>query len=165
MVTLTRDEAAKRVGIGASTLRRWVASGVLTATPDGLIEEADLLDADQLMRSRRGAPRKASPVDMMTAASPDIGDERVESDHMKAVREFDALTRAAEVWPPPCRGDARWVTDYSTPADRAEMAEKCLSACLIRLQCDAYARKARPLGGLWAGMFYTPPSAPTKGSP
>lgn len=84
--------------------------------------------------------------------------DRIEAEgHLRAVREYDALTKAAELWHPPCRGDARWITDDTMPEERAQLADRCLTECRIRAQCDAYAHRARPLGGLWAGKFYTDP--------
>ena len=72
MTALTRSEAVARVGIGASTLRRWIRNGDLTSA-DGLIDEAELLAVDRAIRGRRGRPRK-HPVASVLTTPPDPDD-------------------------------------------------------------------------------------------
>lgn len=74
--------------------------------------------------------------------------------HTTAIEEFEQLDRARALWRPPCHDDLRYVTDVLSVEDRAEMQTACLTRCRIRLQCDAYARRARPSSGVWAGRAY-----------
>jgi hypothetical protein len=78
-----------------------------------------------------------------------------EDRHLSAIAEYDALTRAAALWPPPCAGDVRWIDDNLSATARAQIAEFCFTACRIRARCAAYALKAMPSGGIWAGYVYT----------
>lgn len=74
--------------------------------------------------------------------------------HTTAIEEFEQLGRASALWRPPCHGDLRYVTEGLPLSDRAELQAACLTRCLIREQCDAYARRARPSSGTWAGRSY-----------
>lgn len=74
--------------------------------------------------------------------------------HTTAIEEFEQLDRARALWRPPCHDDLRYVTDVLSIEDRAAMQEACLTRCPIRAQCDAYARRARPSSGTWAGRSY-----------
>lgn len=56
-VMLTRQEAAKRIHRTVRTLYRWEREGIVRFIA-GRIAEPALLDADKLMRSRIGRPRK-----------------------------------------------------------------------------------------------------------
>ncbi|WP_396646204.1 hypothetical protein [Microbacterium sp.] len=76
--------------------------------------------------------------------------------HTTAIEEFEQLDRARALWRPPCHDDLRFVTDSLPIADRIELQDICLTRCRIRGQCDAYARRARPSSGTWAGRSYLP---------
>lgn len=106
-----------------------------------------------------------SDYETWAAALPDREDRSISAwlagpprpdDHLGAVREYGALTRAMAVWPPACAGDARFIADGLDVDERLQLAEICATRCRVRAQCDAYARKAHPLGGIWDGKFYTP---------
>ncbi|MFI8593869.1 WhiB family transcriptional regulator [Microbacterium sp. NPDC078428] len=73
--------------------------------------------------------------------------------HVHASDAYLALQRAREKWEPACAGDSRFTDD---DADRSELYEICATKCRIRTQCNAYAERARPPAGIWAGHFYTP---------
>lgn len=75
--------------------------------------------------------------------------------HTTAIEQYEQLGRAMATWAPPCDTDLRYVTEVLPVADRLEMQTTCLTRCLIREQCDAYARLARPPAGFWAGRAYT----------
>ncbi|MDQ1084185.1 MULTISPECIES: hypothetical protein [Microbacterium] len=80
--------------------------------------------------------------------------------HDTAVPEYEALGRAMESTTPPCDGDLRFLGDGITHSDRVELQDTCLTRCAIRSMCRAYAEKARPAGGIWAGMIWalSPPA-------
>lgn len=61
---LTMEQAAKRVGKTERTIRNWIRAGQITHRA-GYIREDDLLEADRVMRSRRGRPQKVA-VDVHT---------------------------------------------------------------------------------------------------
>lgn len=50
-------DAAKRVGRSERTIRRWIENGDI-ALHMGRLRESDLIEAEQLARSRVGRPRK-----------------------------------------------------------------------------------------------------------
>lgn len=56
---LSLPEAAVRVGRSQRTIRRWIESRHLTPIL-GRVRESTLLEADALMRSKIGRPRKLS---------------------------------------------------------------------------------------------------------
>lgn len=74
--------------------------------------------------------------------------------HTTAIEQYEQLGRAMAAWAPPCDTDLRYVTEALPAADRLELQTTCLTRCLIREQCDAYARRARPPAGFWAGRAY-----------
>ncbi|MEV8370142.1 hypothetical protein [Microbacterium sp. NPDC064584] len=78
--------------------------------------------------------------------------------HAFAAGEYLALQRAREKWPPPCEGDPRFVADLDIEAS-AEIADLCANVCRIRAQCMAYADKARPPAGVWAGFRFSHPES------
>lgn len=59
MSWLTAEEAAVRVGRGASTIRRWIGQGLPVVA--GRIAEDKLLAFERTMRENRGRPRKVDP--------------------------------------------------------------------------------------------------------
>lgn len=59
MRRLTIPQAAKRVGRGDATIRRWVRQGLVVAA--GTVDESELLEFDRVMRENRGRPRKVEP--------------------------------------------------------------------------------------------------------
>lgn len=79
---------------------------------------------------------------------------RSDDAHTTAIAEYEHLGRAMADTPPPCLGDLRFVADEAPMSDRIEMQETCLTRCGIRRECHAYAAKARPPAGIWAGLSY-----------
>src|SRR5947207_3185680 len=43
MAKLTKADAARHLGIARSTLYKWIAQGTISATPDGMIDQAELV--------------------------------------------------------------------------------------------------------------------------
>lgn len=60
MSWLTIEQAAKRVGRGESTIRRWFGQGLPSVA--GRVAEDKLLDFERTKRENRGRPRKVDPV-------------------------------------------------------------------------------------------------------
>ncbi|MGA1826995.1 hypothetical protein [Microbacterium sp.] len=75
--------------------------------------------------------------------------------HTRAAAEYDDLTRAAALTPPPCTNDLRYVAEDLDHEHRLQIADTC-ARCGLRSLCDAYASKARPTVGIWAGLVYRP---------
>ncbi len=67
------------------------------------------------------------------------------------------LRHAMQDTPPACRDDERFVADYLTAQHRVELGRIC-RACPLRNQCRAYATRARPEAGFWAGQKYDQPT-------
>lgn len=78
-------------------------------------------------------------------------------------REYIALTDALNTYAPPCLGDDRYTTDDIDESTRVELVTGC-DLCHISEACRAYANKARPTGGLWAGRTYTRSAGPKRGA-
>ena len=53
MAKLTKADAARHLGIARSTLYKWIAQGTISATPDGMIDQAELVRV-AVRGSRRG---------------------------------------------------------------------------------------------------------------
>lgn len=72
-----------------------------------------------------------------------------------AAAEFQRLARALEYLDPACRDDARFIADAEdlSSDDTTAMAATCARCPLLEL-CEAYATRARPVGGYWAGHRY-----------
>lgn len=118
----------------------------------GQITEARWMTQDEIDHEMSKAAPEARP-----KRDPSLMDATER--HTFAAHEYLALQRARERWPPPCEGDPRFVAEVDA-ATSTEIADLCLSTCPIRTQCMAYADKARPPAGLWAGYRFTPPDPP-----
>ncbi|GGA59404.1 hypothetical protein GCM10011490_06770 [Pseudoclavibacter endophyticus] len=70
----------------------------------------------------------------------------------KAEREWAALQEALAVTRPACAGDDRFVAD-DPPAVLAGICRRCPA----RAPCGAYARRAKPGAGYWAGRDWAKP--------
>jgi len=68
------------------------------------------------------------------------------------------LRHAMQDTTPACRDDERFVADYLTTQHRFELGKIC-RACPLRAACRAYATRARPEAGFWAGEMYDSPTA------
>jgi hypothetical protein len=66
----------------------------------------------------------------------------------KADAEFQTLQAAMDETPAACADDPRFILDDDV-LKAAELAEVC-DRCSILAECAAYARAARPMGGVWA---------------
>src|SRR5215831_12337455 len=64
MATLTKAEAARQLGISRTTLYKLIDQGTLSATPEGLIDTAELGRVLSTMDVHRARPR--TPVDTST---------------------------------------------------------------------------------------------------
>ena len=73
----------------------------------------------------------------------------------RGVAEYEALHTALNTYTPPCRGDARYTADEIDESTRAELVTGC-DLCHISEACRAYANKARPTAGIWAGRTFKP---------
>lgn len=62
---LTVDEAAKRVGRSARTIRRWITDDELRRFPNGKVRIEHLLDVDQRMRATVGGRPKGDTVPLL----------------------------------------------------------------------------------------------------
>ncbi len=72
-----------------------------------------------------------------------------------AAAEYQALTEALEAATPPCVGDWRFILTRHEldEEDQTELRAVC-HTCPVRALCAAYAAKARPPAGMWAGRYY-----------
>lgn len=71
--------------------------------------------------------------------------------------EYRALLDARERIAPACDNDRRFTADTRTEHDAEQMRRLCRSCPLVTL-CDAYARRARPDAGFWAGRTWHKPT-------
>lgn len=71
--------------------------------------------------------------------------------------EWAALGEALKKTEPLCENDDRYVFEREDlhPDELAFMKRQCRTCPLADL-CAAYAIKARPTGGMWAGSYYKP---------
>lgn len=74
--------------------------------------------------------------------------------------EYNALLDALTTYTPPCTDDDRYTADDIDDATRVELVTGC-DLCRISDLCRAYASKARPTGGIWAGRTYARNTART----
>ncbi len=131
----------------------WEPGALLIATraaPDKAIQQLRWASAHEIERRQRAlelTARPDDPADMTAAARHDF-----------AAAEYIALTRARDTWPPPCSGDPRFIDDHADTTTRADLHDICATRCRIRAQCFAYADKARPPAGIWAGWIFTHPA-------
>lgn len=75
-------------------------------------------------------------------------------------REYIVLTDALNTYTPPCAGDDRYTADDVDAATRVELVTGC-DLCHISALCAAYANKARPTAGMWAGRYHGKPRKDT----
>ncbi|MFA8415115.1 hypothetical protein ACEPTV_33255, partial [Burkholderia pseudomallei] len=75
MSWLTVEAAAKRVGRGESTIRRWIGQGLPVVA--GRVSEDKLLDFERAKRESRGRPRKVEPGALVLA---EVAAERARQD-------------------------------------------------------------------------------------
>lgn len=69
--------------------------------------------------------------------------------------EYEALASAMDDHAPACRDVPYFITDPHVLDDdlKADLRGLCHGCPLFDL-CDAYARRARPKAGFWAGRYY-----------
>jgi len=70
--------------------------------------------------------------------------------------EYNTLLDALNTYTPPCHSDDRYTADDIDEATRVELVTGC-DLCRISGLCRAYASKARPPAGIWAGRTYPVP--------
>ena len=67
MATLTKAEAARQLGIARSTLYKLIDQGKISPTPDGLVDQAELVRVASYVDTIKG--RSRTPTDTPTVSA------------------------------------------------------------------------------------------------
>src|SRR5215470_16367050 len=90
MARLTKTDAARQLGIARSTLYKLIDQGVLSATPDGLIDSSELVRVAPFVDTlKHRSPTPADSRDRRPRTSADVGDIDT-SPHANRAREVFA---------------------------------------------------------------------------
>lgn len=73
----------------------------------------------------------------------------------RGIAEYSALVNAMSHTQPACANDPRFILEPAQLDDANKTALKVICRwCPLADRCGAYARKARPSGGFWAGRYW-----------
>jgi hypothetical protein len=73
MARLTKTEAARQLGIARATLYKLIAQGKVSPTPDGLLDQAELVRVAPYIDTLHERTRTPTDVHGRLQTSPDIG--------------------------------------------------------------------------------------------
>jgi hypothetical protein len=77
---------------------------------------------------------------------------------LNAAAEYEQLMKATLTDNPECVDDARFLLDRDDVHDQELVYLRSICRrCPLEQLCHAYARKAKPPAGMWAGRHYPPP--------
>ncbi len=73
---------------------------------------------------------------------------------VKGEEEYRALARALDTHTPRCIDDERFIAEDLERVEVTRLGLTVCNPCPIKALCAAYATKARPPAGIWAGKTY-----------